>query len=44
VHDPVLGPEVVGDAHDQVAGEEGGGGGARVGVVENPEHRTLGIE
>ena len=25
VHDPILGPEVVGDAHDEVAGQEGGG-------------------
>ena len=44
VHDPVLGPEVVGDAHDEVAGQEGGGGGARVGVVEDPEHRTVVVQ
>jgi hypothetical protein len=25
VHDPILGPEVIGDAHHEVAGQEGGG-------------------
>ncbi len=44
VHHPVLGPQVVGHAHDEVAREEGGGGRARFGVVEDAEHGPVGVE